>query len=347
MFKVIKAVLCAAVCVLVYSCATDQVAGSLRTGRQAPDWVYSVPADYPDSAYLTAVGYASTREGAESNAVASVGRTIRQTIQAQTVAQEGFTQSDGNYSTNTAFSGTVNTSADLQNISGVTIKEVWNDGKGTVYAFAVLDRNESGRFYRTQIEKNAEVINSQILYASDNAESFEAVGALGRATKLAEENAESLNILSAVNPMMYRLVSLDYGSAEKVREFSQQIFERIQIAIVISGDKNNLVGSAFAEAITAVGISPQFAQTGVYPYVLKVNVIFEDVGLVGNYQAVRYVVDTALTDVRNSKVLLPLTISGRESHINQQEAQTRAYRTIQSEVAKQFAPRFAALIQSY
>jgi hypothetical protein len=346
MFKVIKMVLCAAVCVLVFSCATGRDSRP-RIGGQAPDWVYSASTAYPDSAYLTAVGYASTREGAESNAVAAVGRTIRQTIQAETVAQEGFTQSDGSYSTNMMFSGTVNTSADLQNISGVAIKEVWNDGNGTIYAFAVLDRNESGRLYRTQIEKNAEVINSQIVYASNNTESFETVGALERAIKLAEENTENMGILSAVNPMMYRLVSLDYGSAEKVREFSQRILEHIQIALIVSGDKDNLVGSAFAEAITAAGLTPQFAQTGVYSYVLKVNVTFADAGLVGSYQSVRYVVDATLTDVRNSKVLLPLAITGRESHISQQEAQARAFRTIRSEVAKQFAQRFAGLIQSY
>jgi hypothetical protein len=346
MLKVIKTVLCAVMCVSAFSCATSRQSAA-PTGGQAPGWVYSASADYPDSDYLTAVGYAATREGAESNAVATLGRTIRQSIQAETTAEEGFTQRDANYSASAAFSGTVNTSVDLKDISGVSVKEVWNDGKGTTYALAVLDRAESGRYYRTQIDKNAEVINSQIVYASNNAESLEAVGALNRAVKLAEENAENLGILFAVNPMLARVVSLEYGSAEKVREFSMRILERIKIAIVVSGDKDNLVGNAFAEAITSGGLTPQFAQTGVYSYVLRVNVTFEDAGRVGNYQSVRYVVDATLTDTRNSKVLLPLSITGRESHTSQSEAQVRAFRTIRSESAKQFTQKFAALIQTY
>jgi hypothetical protein len=146
---------------------------------------------------------------------------------------------------------------------------------------------------------------------------------------------------------MYSLVLFEYGSAENVREFAQRTFGRIQIAVSVTGDRDNLVGSAFAEAITANGLTAQFTQTGVYSYTLKVTVKLEDAGKLGDYQTVRYTVDAALADVRNDKILLPLTFSGRESHVSQSEAQIRAYRTIRSEVAKTFSPRFATLLKSY
>jgi hypothetical protein len=348
---------CALAAVLAISCATvrpgqpggqgARPAEGLPGNAPAPDWVYAPAAEYPDTAFLTAVGYAATREGAESAAIGGIGKTLRQTIQAETSAQEAFAQNDGTWTSGLAYTGTVSTSTALDNISGVTIKEVWGDGKGTIYALAALNRNESGRYYQGLIEKNAQVINSQIAYAAGNAESFEALGALNRAVKLAEENAEHLHILSAVNPGMYSLVSLEYGGAVQVKELAQRYLGRIPIAIAVTGDQDNLVGGAFAEGITAAGLSPLFTQTGVYTYVLKVAVHLEDAGLLGNYQTVRYTVDASLTDVRNGKTLLPLTISGRESHTSQQEAQNRAFRTIRSEVSKTFAPRFAALLKSY
>ena len=55
---------------------------------------------------------------------------------------------------------------------------------------------------------------------------------------------------------------------------------------------------------------------------------------------VRYTVHANLTDRRTGKIVLPWSISGREAHITQSEAENRALRTVENEIKEKFLAHF-------
>jgi hypothetical protein len=337
-------VLCAGCALTLAGCATTSAVGTAG-GANAPQWVLSPGAAYSNDSFLTAVGSNKDRAASEANAKAEVVRTIRQTVRAQTTTAVSFAESNGAFSESRSAESEVNTFTSLE-VAGIVIKETWRDRDGTYYSLALLDRNDAGRYYRTVIQKNTEVIDSLIAYASSNQESFDSYSALKRALNLARENDENLYLLSAINPGMYSLVNPDYGSSQSVAEFSKRVLGKIRIAVSATGDEGGAVLSAFTKVLTDAGFNPSLASQGNYPYTLKITVNIENVGLVGRYETVRWTLDAALTDVVNGKVLLPYTASGRESsHTTQAEARRRAIRLINDEVAASFAPRFQAFLQ--
>jgi hypothetical protein len=345
-FARLNLALCGAVllCALVGFFAGCAAASRLGVSAPAPEWVFSPSATYADERYLSAVGWDKDRSVSESKAKAELAKTIRQTVESQSFATVSYAETQGVFSEGRSIETSVNTSTELQ-IAGVSIREVWQDKTGVYYALALLDRDEAGRYYRTHIQNNTETIGSQNLFAQKNQQSFDSYATAKRALTLAKENDEHLALLSAINPAMFQLTRLDYGSSSAVAEFTRNILSGISIALSITGDEDGSILASFAKVLTNAGFSPVFASTGNYPYTLKITVAIEDVGIVGRYQTVRYTMDAVLFDVLNGKVLLPFAANGRESHTTQAEARRRAIRLINDDVEKKFAVQFAAFLE--
>jgi hypothetical protein len=293
---------------------------------------------------LSAAGWDKDRSVAESQAKAELVKTIRQTVEARSTAVVSYAENQDAFSEGRSVGTSVNTSADLE-IAGLFIKEVWRDKSGVYYALALLDRDESGRYYRALIQKNAAVIDSQMYFARQNQESFDSYSAAKRALALAKENDGYLALLAAINPAMYQLTRLDYESSAAVAEFTRRVLGGIRIALSATGDEDGTILAAFAKILTNTGFSPAFATTGNYPYTLKITVTIEDAGIVGRYQTARYTVDATLFDVLNGKALVPFSTRGREAHTTQAEARRRAIRLINDDVEKKFAAQFAAFLE--
>jgi hypothetical protein len=310
----------------------------------APRWVFSPGEVYSNDGYLTAVGWNKDRGASEANAKAELVKTIRQTVHTRTTTGISFSEQNGAFSESRSAESEVNTFTSLE-VAGLVIKETWRARDGTYYSLALLDRNEAGRYYRTLIQKNTEVIDSQLVYASSNQESFDSYSALKRALNLARENDEHLYLLSAIHPSMYSLVRPDYGSSQSVAEFARRVLGKIRIAVSITGDEGGAILSSFNKVLTDAGFNPSLALSGNYPYTLKIAVNIENAGIVGRYETVRWTLDAALSDVLNNKVLFPWAVSGRESHTTQAEARRRAVRLINDEIATSFAARFEAFLQ--
>jgi hypothetical protein len=138
-----------AVLVCLLGCASTS---GINVSTQAPGWVFSSSAAYSDEQYLSASGWDKDRSVAESKAKAELVKTIRQTVEARSTAVVSYAENQGAFSEGRSVETSVNTSAELE-IAGLFIKEAWRDKSGVYYALALLDRDESGRYYRTLIQK--------------------------------------------------------------------------------------------------------------------------------------------------------------------------------------------------
>lgn len=321
---------------------------SVGAGGSTPLWVTNPTAIYADSEYLSAVGYAPDRPTAEADAIASLSKTIRQRIEADSSATQSFgSDSEG---VDREFTATVQTSSIIEEIAGIKIQEVWTAKDGTVYTLALINREEVGRYYSSKIRDFEAGISGFIAFTADNPASFEGLGALEKALALAYENELHLDLLAIINPMSYKTVTLSYQSAQTIEVLIQHEKEKINIRISVDGDVDGRIVAALATVLKKTGFKTQMLSEDVAnggigsensidtPYVLVANLSIEPFQMSSNpdNHYVRFVLNTELVDIRTNKVLLPWGISGREAHFSDEEAAQRAIRTVENEIEKNY-----------
>jgi len=126
---------------------------------------------------------------------------------------------------------------------------VWTAGDGTVYALALVNREEVGSYYEQKMKDAENGINALIAFAADNPASFEAVNALRSAAEKAGENDKSAAVLSVVNPVKYKRLSFAYKNTQTVQALLMHEIEKIHVAVRVKNDKDGRLESAFSEAV--------------------------------------------------------------------------------------------------
>lgn len=319
-----------------------------NVGGPTPLWVTDPMAVYADSKYLSAVGYAPDRPSAEADAVASLSKTIRQRVEANSSATQSFdSDSEG---VDREFTATVQTSSIIEEIAGIKIQEVWTAKDDTVYTLASINREEVGRYYSRKIRDFEAGISGFIAFTADNPASFEGLDALEKALALAYENELHLDLLAVINPMSYKTATLAYQSAQTIEVLIQHEKEKINIGVSVANDVNGRITAALAAVLKKTGFKTQILPEDVsvngiasedapdMPYVLAANLSVEpfQMSSTSENRYVRFVLNTELVDIRTNKVLLPWAINGREAHFSNEEAIQRAIRTIEQEIEKNY-----------
>ena len=350
MHKIIKN-LCIMLCLLLIvlsGCATTAKTDKTHTAAgKAPLWISEPSSVYPEALYLSGVGYGPSRRDAEDAAAAVLTRAINQKVEAQSLSVQEMDAAMQNV--RRGFSSVIRTSSTVDEISGLAIKETWADKNGTVYALAVINREDVGSHYEAKIKAAEDGINGFILFAADNPASFEALSALKKAAASASENEKNLSLLSVIHPGKYKNLSLAYKNTQTVEALLYREIEKTGIAVEVENDKNKRIETAFLKALKDAGFktasgtsSAADLSSDVFPYILKASITVEP--FKGKTAAdniyVRYTVHADLTDRRTGKIVLPWSISGREAHITQSEAENRALRTVENEIKEKFLAHF-------
>ena len=350
MHKIIKN-LCIRLCLLLIvlsGCATAAKTDKAHTaGGKAPLLISEPSSVYPEALYLSGVGYGHSRSDAEAAAAAVLTKAISQKVEAQSSSVQEMDAAMQNV--RRGFSSVIRTSSTVDEISGLAIKETWADKNGTVYALAVINREDVGSHYEAKIKAAEDGINGFILFAADNPASFEALSALKKAAASASENEKNLSLLSVIHPGKYKNLSLAYKNTQTVEALLYREIEKTGIAVEVENDKNKRIETAFLKALKDAGFKTASGTSSaadllsdVFPYILKASITVEP--FKGKTAAdniyVRYTVHADLTDRRTGKIVLPWSISGREAHITQSEAENRALRTVENEIKEKFLAHF-------
>ena len=323
-------------CAFLFVCCTSSPKG--RTSK-APLWVSEPGSVYADNAYLTAVGSAPSRRGAEAEAIAALTKSVSQKVEVQSSSIQTFEAE--RQSVRRDFSSTVKTSAAIDNISGITIKETWTSADGTVYALALIEREQTGSYYAQKFKNAEDGINAFILFAAEHPAGFEAVAALHKALTAADENEQTASILAVIHPGKFKHLSPAYKNVQTVHALLYREIEKIGIAVEVQNDKNRRIGAAFLHALKEAGYKTA-QNTGseaasAMPYVLRAELSFEPFeGKSSENKYVRYSLKAELADKRTGKIVLPWSVSGREAHFTQAEAENRALRTLESNIKEDF-----------
>jgi len=141
---------------------------------QQPEWISGKSKKYPDQVYITGVGGGATREAAESQARANIGRVFRVDLKStfQVTRQEEMQQKEGRTSSEIKEKTVAKVDVGLtKTLEGTEIAEVWKDQSNkTFYALAVLERQKAAQILEErirQIDNDVTILNEQLRPAED------------------------------------------------------------------------------------------------------------------------------------------------------------------------------------
>ena len=296
---------------------------------------------------MSAVGQGTSRQLAERDATAAITREIRQRVQAEITAQESLVNDGLGWSQNNSLLSTVDTTSDIE-ISGITIQEVYSvkrSGGEDWYALALIDRQQTGSYYKTKAQGNIDVINAKIIEAYKNPNTFTSAEILHQAVVLAEETDMYLDILNVVNPKMRSIVVPDYKNAQAVAELERQMRAAVTVFIEVDGDVNGRIQAAFKSVLKKYSVTTSLDKATA-AYVLEVSVSFtpfEMTADVSNKYA-RYTLDAAMVEQSTGNTVFTYAENGREAHLTESEAVQRAIRTTEQAINQKFSAQFGSFI---
>jgi len=319
----------------------------LNTGKNQPAWVNSVDSVYNRNQYVAAVGYASSREMAEKNALSNLVAIFGQSIYADRTITETYQEVVKNgkttgYTDSLDMQDQIRTSASMDTLVGAEIKEVWYDSKSVYYAVAVLEKAKTAQLYNDMIRANQNMIKNLITMDQAEKNSMEGYSRYQFAAVVADINISYVNLLRVIGAALpgdvkrgddYRLEALDIARA-------------IPIRLKVQNDKADRIEGAFAEAIAGLGFRSGGTNS---PYLLDVNITTSPVELATQTNKfTRIELKANLMDSSSGTVLFPFNFNDRQGHVTQSEADNRAYasaaRKINEDYAKAFSSYISALI---
>ena len=325
-------------------CASTPAAQGSAQSNSSPQWVNDLFGAYPDSQYIAAIGYGTTRVNAERFALGALVSIFGQSVQADIHATYRYSEAvalgvfEGMESVE--IQNAVRTTASHDDIIGAEIRDTWyNEREKTYYAVAVIERLRASLIYSGLIADNEDLIQRLITIPPAERNSFEAVTRYAKAAIVADANDVFINILAVLSPASAALHREERRRGASLRLEAAEICSNIPIALELDQDRAGRVQAAFAQVFADQGMRTVSGQgQGNSRYALEVTLSLTETELPGNQNKwVRYVVDARFRDRTRNQVLFPFNINGREGHVTLMEAENRAIRTIEGQILDTFA----------
>jgi hypothetical protein len=299
--------------------------------QKEPQWVSDPYQAYPRAVYLAAVGHGQNRESAEKNALTALTSIFNQSISSEEEINvsysEALEKSGSTWSENSSLAQTVKTSVRMNTLIGAEIMDVWDDGNGTVYAAAAMDKLKTGMVYSELIDRNLQTISKLTTLSATEKQSFDGYVKYQQAASFADANMVFINVMKVIDTIPF---TGDVKSGEYYRIEASEIAQNISIAVTVDNDQRDRIKGAFTQALSASG----FRTGGASPrYTLKASLVLEPVSFEGNpYRWIRYSVDSNLVDLSSGMGIFPYAVNGREGHSSASEAEARALRAAETSI---------------
>lgn len=320
-----------------------------------PDWVNGSSKKYPAALYLTGVGNADTRQAAEDRAYAAISKIFAAEINSKTQEWEKYLQSDSkgrsedSRQINIEQTTQVSTKKVLEN---VTIAETWlDDSKAIYYALAVMDRQHAASALRdriTSLDLKVEELLKQARQSGDKLQTVRAFHSAVENLLLREAYNTELRIVSPTGKGSESMVSLAV-IGQDLRQFLSKNFK---IVVQVDGPHNDRIRTAIVEGLNRQGL-PVVPAGSIAPdlqpdLVVRGTVAFEPVQMPSGgsppTRFVRWSASVDLTDKATQQVIGSVARQGREGHLTASEAEARALRTAEQEVAGEVGRQIADFI---
>jgi hypothetical protein len=299
--------------------------GCASQSLNRPAWVLNPQEKYPEAQYLVAVGEGDTRRAAENSAAGGMARIFESNVQAEETLSETTTEARGALD---SFDQLSELRANIrvgskQNLLNIQFGEAFTDPHGRVHAAAILPRAETAEIYRTRIGENSRTIVHLIYKSDTSSEPLEKYAFRRAAVRKALENDRLLAQLDIILPGLRARLATPYDSQSLYSETAEAA-QDVTFSIQLPGEG----GDALREALTGMGFSE--SDNAVLRFSGSASVEKTDLRrgtLV--FVRTRYRLET---HTRDQSLVLSLSGSHREGHINFEQATARAQRSLRDDL---------------
>ena len=177
-------------CCLLSGCFITGRGTSKHAGAgDAPEWIHHPGRAFPESRYLFGVGTGDSRKAAENSAIAAIARVFRTRVAMQQSLYQEFLEKDTNLTSSAQLRKKIQIGAD-EEIQNATVKEAYfSREEGLHYALAVLNRAETAKLYRAQIQGNDRKIAAYYRDYQSQSNKVRRFVDIARARALSDENS--------------------------------------------------------------------------------------------------------------------------------------------------------------
>jgi hypothetical protein len=219
----------------------------------------------------------------------------------------------------------------MDTLIGAEIADRWDDGNGSYYAAAIMNRAKTVEVYSALIAANERLIANLLNISAEEKAQLEGVSHYNQAAELAAANAVFASVLVIAGG---KTASAKYDAAE-LRLQSRELARAIKISITVKGDSDGRLRAAFSSVLSDAGF-PRADSADASRYAINAEYSAASTQLAGTNKFTRYTLDAALQDTKSAAVLLPFNATGREGHVSQAEADERALRAAESDIKTKF-----------
>lgn len=305
-----------------------------------PGWVKNWERYYPETQYLGAVGYGTSRDSADSNAkenlAAIFGVSVDSTTTTSTVDasmtydnRSATFQSDS-FSTNSEFDISVS------NLVYTSIVERYDNGKEYI-SLAVMDKPKAITYYIGKLREISSTVDYYMTIDPSilTLDSYYTVINLGLQVR---EYQGYLNILQILSPGVTVNVAPIPSEAE-VLELVERLSFNVSLSIDAPDDDWYLVEGEVLSALHKLGVSPS---DGNGRYVLSEQLEFERTDLPGNpLKFIVYSLVIRVKDTVTGKNVFTWRGNGREGQASYSAAENRAVTALSKKIRNDFMTSFS------
>jgi hypothetical protein len=314
---------------------------AVDTGGAKPAWVDSPEAVYGRGSFVAAVGSGNSREQAEKNAFAALSSVYRMSLQADQRIANSYQEMVINGKTSDWYEGasleeSIRTSTAMD-LVGAAIRNVWSDGS-LYYALALMENARTAQLYGRMIRDNQRIIDTLTDIPAADRNNMDGLARFQFAITLAEANKVFANVLSVIGAP----VPAEMRQDEDYRLERTAIIRAIPVSVVVEGDRENRIRSAFAAVFTGEGFRTGENDS---PYRLQARISFSEVQLPNQINKfVRYVLEGNFVDSATGEILFAYNANGREGHLSLSEAEDRALRAAETKVREDYAEGLSSFL---
>jgi hypothetical protein len=306
-----------------------------------PDWVDGESIQYPSSQYLTGVGYDADRKTSEDKARAEIAKIFVSEITSRTKSYQDYLQisSGGTSDLEEAFSIQEITDVSTKKVlSGVRIAQVYQEPgpRELYYALAVLDRDQSAAILRERIMKLDREIEVLVETARAEKDLLPKIKhlkqSIGKHAMREAYNTE-LRIVSQAG----RGITSPVHFTEIKSELEAILLRDFLIGVSVTGNRADEVQAALVQGLNQEGFS-------ISEDLSAANVLIRGAIEIspldrggGEWKYVRWQAHFDMVDTGGGSVFGSVTKTGREGHLNLQQAENRAVRTIRGTLITEIA----------
>jgi hypothetical protein len=220
---------------------------------------------------------------------------------------------------------------------GAAIRGVWSDGS-LFYAVAVMENAQTAQLYAEMIRDNQRIIDTLTDIPAAGRNNIDGLARFQFAITLAEANKVFANVLSVIGAP----IPAEMRQSEEYRLERTAIVRAIPVSVLVEGDRDNRLRSAFATALATEGFRTGGSNS---PYQLRGRISFSEVQLPNQpNKFVRYVLDGDFVDAAAGETLFSYNVNGREGHLSISEAEARALRAAEAKIKDEYAETLSSFL---